>query len=328
MTTHLCRAASAAAVVCATACLGGAPPAMAGPSTGHIVFSSPLPGGGASVGVVAPDGSGLAGVPVGTDLEDFDKSTWSHDGTHLLHSNVFVFDLPGVELAFRPAITDADGGNLRVLRLPDQPADMYCSTWSPDDTRIVCAADGNLVSLRASDGGGAVVLTHTPYGGKDLAVGYSPDGSRLAFLRSRPGPQNGKRGDDQAEREALFVADADGSHARQVSAWGLLLPHELAGANWAPNGRSLISVDRHGRLVEIAADGSGVRKVGLDVDGKYFAVTPDYSPDGSRIVFGLFQGGPSDLWVADADGSDSHPVTDTPDASEWFPDWATLTAGA
>jgi hypothetical protein len=290
----------------------------------RIVFSSPLPGGGASVSIVSPDGSGLVSLELAVDLEDINRTVWSHDAVHLLHSNTLVFDANGEVFGFRPAISSPDGAALHVLTLPNLPGDMYCSAWSPDDQRILCNTgdDGGLISLRASDGGGIVKLTSNPYGGQDLAVGYSPDSSQLAFLRSRPGPDNGNRGDDQAQREALFVARADGTHERQLTDWGLLLSHELAGANWSPDGTSFISVDRHGRLLEIAADGSSVRKIDLDLDGRYFAATPDYSPDGSQIVVAVFRSAPADLYVANRNGSHARAITHTSDATEWIPDWA------
>ncbi len=63
----------------------------------------------------------------------------------------------------------------------------------------------------------------------------------------------------------------------------------------------------------------------LDLDGEYSAVTPDVSPDGSRIVVAVFRDGlPSDLYVARRDGSHAHPVDTTPDVSEWLPDWSAV----
>jgi Tol biopolymer transport system component len=317
------RALGAAALAASLAVITGAQSGAAGAAgRERIVFSSPLPGGGASVSVVSPDGSGLVGVDLAVDLEDINRTVWSHDGTRLLHSNTLVFDGNGEVVAFRPSISASDGTGLYVLTLPDFGVDMYCSAWSPDDSRILCAADGGVMSMRASDGGGIVQLTNNPYAGKDLAVGYSPDGTQLAFLRSKPGPENGKPGDDQAEREALFVAEADGTNARRLTDWGLLLAHDLAEANWSPDGLSFISVDRHGRLVKIAADGSNVSTIDLDLDGTYFAVTPDYSPDGTQIVAAVFRNAPADLYVANRDGSHAHAITDTSDATEWLPDWA------
>ena len=233
MTTLLrSAAATVAAIVCTTACLSAVPPGGAatggGAGTERIVTSALLQNGGARVTTISPEGTGVERVDVPADLEDFNKSTWSHDGTRLLHSNVFVFDDDGEILAFRPAISAPDGSGYRLLRMRNRSADMYCSAWSPDDSRILCKHDGGIISFRTSDGRGARRLTTNPYGGQDLPIGYSPDGAQLAWVREGPGST------DDLERAAIFVADADGTHARRLNRWGLLNAHELAGANWSP----------------------------------------------------------------------------------------------
>ena len=327
MTTLLRRAALAAVIVGTTACASAVPPGGAAVGGGdtiagteRIVTSALLERGGARVTTLSPDGSGVADVDVPDTLEDFNKSTWSHDGTRLLHSNVLVFDGSGELVAFRPAITAADGSDYRLLRMRTRPMDMFCSAWSLDDSRILCTNKGGIVSFRVSDARGARRLTSNPYGGQDLAVGYSPDGGRLAWLRERsdPSPDNGV--DD--EREALFVADADGSHARRVTRWGLLHAHELAGANWSPDGTTIVSATREGRLVEIDVATGAVSPIELALGSEDFAILPDYSPDGQDVVFSMFRHAPTDLFVANVDGSGLRRITRTPDRSELSPDWS------
>jgi Tol biopolymer transport system component len=299
--------------------LGAPPRALGRAGADRIVTSALLAGGGALVTTMAPDGSATSRVDVPADLEDFNKTVWSHDGTRLLYSNVMIFDGDGELVAFRPATSAPDGSDFRVLRLRHRPMDMYCSAWSPDDTRILCSnATGDIVSMRVSDGGGLVKLTTNPYdGAQDLAVGYSPDGSRLAWLRERPDASNG------AEREALFVADADGTHARRMTRWGLLHAHELAGANWSPDGTHIVSATRQGALVEVDTVAGGATKLEVGLTSDDFAITPDYSPDGKRVVFSVFRDLPSDLYVANLDGSGLLRLTRTANRSELFPDWAT-----
>ena len=197
---------------------------------------------------------------------------------------------------------------------------MYCSAWSPDDSRILCSHNGGIISFRTSDGRGARRLTTNPYGGQDLPVGYSPDGSRLAWVREGPGST------DEFERAAIFVADTDGTHAQRLNRWGLLNAHELAGANWSPDGTSFVAATRKGRLVVVDALAGGATPIDVELRGDDFAVMPDYSPDGQRIVFALFRNRPSDLYVVHVDGSGLRRITRTTDRSELSPDWSAESA--
>jgi Tol biopolymer transport system component len=314
MSTRPIRAAVAAAVVVTMAAVADVPDASAA-DTERIVSSALLAGGGARVTTMSPDGTDVTRVDVPGELEDFNKSTWSHDGTRLLHSNAFVFDDDGEIVAFRPAISAPDGSGYRLLRMRHRSSDMYCSAWSPDDMRILCKHDGGIISFRVSDGRGARRLTTNPYGGQDVPIGYSPDGSRLAWVREGPGST------DENERAAIIVADADGTHARRLNRWGLLNAHELAAANWSPDGSSFVAATRKGQLVTVDAVAGGATPLPVDLGPDGFAVMPDFSPDGQHLVFGLFRGHPSDLWVVGIDGSGLRLITPTPDRSELSPDW-------
>lgn len=315
MSLHRRRALLAAAAVTIVVTAGPPPGAAGSPGGERIVTSALLNGGGARVTTMSPGGTDVARVDVPADLEDFNKSTWSHDGTHLLHANVFVYDDDGEVVAFRPAISAPDGSGYRLLRMRNRPGDMFCSAWSPDDSRILCTNKGGIFSFRASDGKGARRLTTNPYGGKDTAVGYSPDGTRLAWLREGPG----STGD--LERAAIFVADADGTHARRLNRWALLNAHEFAAANWSPDGSRFVAATRSGGLVTVDAVAGGATPVPVDLGSNSFAAMPDYSPDGRRIVFALFRDRPSDLYVVGVDGSGLRRLTRTPDRSELSPDW-------
>jgi TolB protein len=48
---------------------------------------------------------------------------------------------------------------------------------------------------------------------------------------------------------------------------------------------------------------------------------PTWSPDSQEIAFASVQGGPADIWVMNADGSNKRKVTDTPGISEFSPTW-------
>jgi len=307
----------------------GEPQADTATVGGRIAFSRVLPDGGSKPYTVNPDGGEEQAVETPYVNEDFGRAVWSHDGQQLLLSNLLRFD-HGELLPFRPATVRPDGSLFNLLELPQFPFDMYCTAWSPDDQRILCAVGGDsagMWSLGAADGSDPVRITTNPYRLQDNPVGYSPDGSRIAFLRFKPGHAPGRvEGID--EKVALFVINADGTGLRQVTPYGLLLPHELASAAWAPDGAHLLAATRNGRLVEMRANGRGMHRILLDIaPGDYFAFSPSYSADGTRIVFSLAASAAPHVYTADLNGSNVVPVTDG-ETPELFPSWTGQTVTA
>lgn len=268
--------------------------------------------------VAGEDGGGEQLVDISELNEDWGRALWSHDGPQLLMSNIIRFDQQGELLPFRPATARPDGSEFNLLDLPEFPFDMYCSAWSLDDQRILCAVASEspgMWSMAAADGSDPVQLTTNPDGLIDQAIGYSPDGTEIAFLRFRP---------DGAV--ALLVVNADGTDPRQITEFGALLGHELASAAWSPDGEQLISATATGVLIEVRSDGSGTHAIDLDVGtDDYFAFAPSYSSDGSRIVFSLEVAAAADIYTVDRNGSNVVQITDM-EVPERFPSWANTMA--
>jgi len=117
------------------------------------------------------------------------------------------------------------------------------------------------------------------------------------------------------------VENLDGTGLRQLTPYGLAQPHEIASAQWSPDGREIISETTQGRIFVTHPDGTGLTPIRLQTGTtRYFAFEPDWSPDGTQIVFCMYINGQEDIYTANADGSNLAQVTNTPDV-ENGPDW-------
>jgi Tol biopolymer transport system component len=291
-------------------------------TTDKITFARQLPTGGANVFTANPDGTHVQLVPLVYPAEDFGIPIWSPDRSKLLISHVLRFDPSGNLLPFRPATVNPDGSHFDLLDPPSTPFDGGCfGGWYPNSTRLLCSFGADppgVFSIRASDGSDPVRLTSYPFGfcnACDQPTDLSPDGRQFVFLRFKDEESR------HPQQVALFIEKTDGTHLRQLTPYGLAQPHELAGAQWSPDGREIIFGATGGRLFTIHPDGTRLTQIHLRTGtSQYFAFEPDFSPNGTRIVFCMWINGQEDIYTANADGSDVQQVTNTPDF-ENGPDW-------
>lgn len=171
-------------------------------------------------------------------------------------------------------------------------------TISPDGRMVAYASElpdgaGSLVKLQASDNARPRVLSQPPPGWRDHAPAWSPDGRRIAFVRSG----------DQGRCEVIVVpAEGLGEERSVASCTGTW----MLGFDWTPDGRGLI----FGTMAGMNA-ASGLRILDLD-SGRWraldypvaagdFDYAPRYSPDGKWIGF-VRNPQFGDLWRIPAEG--------------------------
>jgi dipeptidyl aminopeptidase/acylaminoacyl peptidase len=189
-------------------------------------------------------------------------------------------------------ISDLEGTILQ--RLTDTPCYDAEATVSPKGDKIVFTSmrSGDLeLYLMNIDGTDVQQITNTP--GYDGGAFFSPDGSKLVWRASRP-----SAGVELDEYKALllkglveptnmevFVADADGSNAKQIT--------QLGKANWCPffhpSGQKIIFASNHQtergfpfNLYMVNLDGTGLERI--THDGTFDAF-PVFSNDGKYLVF-------------------------------------------
>ena len=187
---------------------------------------------------------------------------------------------------FRPRlwVSLPDGSDAHEL-FPNRPGRQTAVAWSPDGSRLLFSEDSPAsAGLMLTDPAGSepvLVLDDTC---EDVtcadidAVTFSPDGTRIAFLRL---VENGS-----------LIATMDVATGGVVELESTRTTGEPSNGapRWSPDGGRLI-FDRQataplgGRetnLFVVNADGSDLRRL---TPNELFAIDPDWSPDGSSIVF-------------------------------------------
>ncbi len=262
--------------------------------------------------VVNPDGSGLQNLtPGGSGWEP----TWSPDRSKIL----FASGLHGGGQADEEVyVMDADGSNMR--RLTNTPGDntsSWAADWSPDGQKIVFTSnragsppgsDGNDLYVMNADGSNVRRLTRER--AYEATPAWSPDGRRIAFMSNR-------HSTPEAPNE-IYVMDADGTNVQRLT-------HDYRHAArpaWSPDGERIAfmsnrdggrpGVDAEYEIYVMDADGTNVQRLTYrpGSDGH-----PDWSPDGSEIVF-IYLGegntgtGEEDgIYVIGADGTNLRQLT-------------------
>jgi Tol biopolymer transport system component len=164
---------------------------------------------------------------------------------------------------------------------------------------------GNLLTgeVRPLTGGG---------GNREMHPAWSPDGSRIAFVRDRTA--NGRTVLSGAE---LYLMNADGSNV-------VLRAPVFHSPAWSPDGQRLAVASGdcwyYCDIFLLSVDKDGTEPVRIASS----AADPAWSPDGSRIAFVSLSGddGYHALHVMNADGSDVTPVTVRDEGAIDHPTWS------
>jgi Tol biopolymer transport system component len=192
-------------------------------------------------------------------------------------------------------------------------------TWSADGSKLAFTGSRggrSGVYTANADGSGARFLRGTKGGSGPV---FSPDGSKIAFAREGTGL-------GLLFASTPWVANVDGSGARRLIGWHRYVT--FTPTSFSPDG-STLAVTRS----EFASDEPKILLFRLNRKGVRSLVErasePEFSPDGSRIVFvkhslerqGKLTVTHKDLFIAGSDGKGLKRLTRTPWVAETHPSW-------
>jgi TolB protein len=189
-------------------------------------------------------------------------------------------------------IADLDGNVTR--QLTSEPGYDGEGVVSPKGDKIIFTSmrNGDL-DLYLMDIDGSNVKQITNELGYDGGAWFSPDGTKIVWRASRPKTEEEIKAYKDLLAEGLvmptqmevFVANADGSDARQIT--------NLGQANWAPNftpdSKHIIFSSNHEykqgfpfNIYMVDLDGKNLKKISRD---NGFDAFPMFSPDGKKLIF-------------------------------------------
>jgi TolB protein len=210
---------------------------------------------------------GTGSVQLTRDDANHEDPAWSPDGKSI----AFVYVKDGLEII---SLMNVDGSG--VQHLTPRTVKAIHPNWSPDGSKLAYCTDDDLAPPRKNDSDIQVIwmatrrITTLITGGVNTYPSWSPDGKRIAFRRML-GEMNSE----------VFVADADGTHARNLTNH----PAFDGWPAWSPDGTRIAFASNRNSSYQIftmSADGSDVRLL-ANTEGR--ATAPMWGRDGARIYF-------------------------------------------
>jgi dipeptidyl aminopeptidase/acylaminoacyl peptidase len=255
-------------------------------------------------------------------------------------------------------MTVADG---KSVRFGAEKEPSGSPEWAPDGKSIAYrgrVGDKSGLVIARPDGSGARFIaelngTNAALPGAGKSVAWSPDGKRIAFVSSTPGPETADATGDPVvitrylykpdasegmthfndnRRLHLFVADVASGKVDQLTT-GNHYEHSI---DWSPNGEELLFLTNRDQdedeffnydIYTMKLADRSLRRVTATESNEYH---PRWSPDGKAIAFEATKRGLTDrettmedthAWIVNADGSGRREVGAGIDNRQGPPEW-------
>lgn len=205
---------------------------------------------------------------------------------------------------------DSSGGVPLMLAAPaptfaTNPASGPTMTWSPSGDEVAYS-----MYPPQTNGPLTLYLQRRGEAARELGPGYaphfSPDGTRLVFdLPSS----------DAATQAQIAVIGVDGNGRRQITN----VPSGAYTPAWSPAGTQIVFQNGFPQnLWLVSPDGTNLRQLTTDGGNNLLSTSPDWSPDGSTILYSHLEAGVLTVRAVSPDGSAARTTTTGTDAV-WSP---------
>lgn len=198
---------------------------------------------------------------------------------------------------------EPDGSNGR--NITNDGSSAY-PAFSPDGTKIAFLDWNAGLSLMDPDGSNRTVLVDISAFGFGSWVDWAPDGSYITLLINRE----------------IYTVNPDGTGLAK------LLSERIFAASLSPDGTQY-TVQTGDGIGLLDADGTNLNLL-LPDSGSDWSGSPDWAPDGSRIVFNRNVSGVRDIWTIRPDGTGLTNLTNSPEFerdAKWSPDGTKVVFG-
>ena len=282
----------------------------------------------------------------------------SPDGRHIAYS-VTMRDRPG-----RPysQIWILDLATGKSIRLGGEKEHTGGPKWSPDGKWLAYFGgedEESGLKIAQADGSGSKFLatvsgTNSPLPGQGDEVAWSPDGKRIAFISSMPGPETAEADGDPRvitrylykpdagegltrfndnRRLHIFAVDVATREVRQLTK-GSDDEHSI---DWSPDGREILFVSNREPnsdeffnydVFALEVSSGTIRRITATESNEY---APRWSPDGKLLAYSATRRGLTDrettmedthVWIMNSDGSGRREIGSVIDNRQGHPQWS------